>query len=156
MALDTGAVAPDFTLPTDDGGSVTLSALRGQPVVVYFYPKDDTPGCTKEAIAFNEHLEAFTGANAKIIGISKDDAASHVRFKEKYDLNFTLATDADGAVHDAYGAWGEKNMYGKKSMGVIRSTVLIDGQGKVIRAWRNVRVPGHAEKVLAELKLHGG
>jgi thioredoxin-dependent peroxiredoxin len=146
-----GKAAPDFTLPTADGG-VQLAAMRGKTVIVYFYPKDDTPGCTREACAFNDHLPDFGRANAEIIGISKDKPASHGRFRDKYGLRFRLASDEPGAVLQAYGAWIEKNMYGRKYMGIDRSTFLIDKNGNVRRVWRRVSVTGHVEEVLAAAK----
>ena len=148
MSLDVGAKAPAFTLPTDGGGNVSLSKLKGKKVVVYFYPKDDTPGCTKEACAFRDTLPDFSEAGAEIIGISKDPPAKHDRFKAKYDLNFTLASDEDGRVIEAYGVWVEKNMYGRKYMGIERATFLIDEKGKVQAVWRKVKVNGHVEAVL--------
>jgi thioredoxin-dependent peroxiredoxin len=149
---DIGDAAPDFTLPTDGGGSFQLSAQRGSPVVVYFYPKDDTSGCTKEAIAFSEELSAFEAAGAKIIGISPDSAAKHDKFKAKHDLKIILGADEEKQVCDAYGVWVEKSMYGRKYMGVDRSTFLVDADGKIAQAWRKVKVPGHAEAVLKAVK----
>ena len=149
---EVGDKAPDFTLPTDGGGEFSLSAQKGKPVVVYFYPKDDTSGCTKEAIAFTESLAEFEAAGAKIIGISPDTAAKHDKFKAKYDLGVILGADEEKAVLEAYGVWVEKSMYGRKYMGVERSTFLVDGAGKIAQAWRKVKVPGHAEKVLAAVK----
>jgi len=151
-SVEVGAPAPDFTLPTDGGGTVTLSALRGRNVIVYFYPKDDTSGCTKEACGFGEALPDFTGADAVIIGISKDSVASHDRFKAKYALPFTLASDQDSDVTERFGAWVEKSMYGRKYMGIDRSTFLIDKDGVVRAVWRKVKVPGHVEAVLKAVK----
>ncbi len=150
--LKIGDTAPDFTLATSGGGSVSLSALRGQNVIVYFYPKDDTPGCTTEACAFNENLQAFSTLNTKVIGISKDSAKSHDKFAAKYGLNIILAADEDCAVCTAYGAWVEKSMYGRKYMGIDRITYLIDANGKVAAHWPKVKVNGHAEEVLKALK----
>ena len=150
--LSEGDAAPDFTLPTDGGGTVTLSALRGAPVVVYFYPKDDTSGCTKEAIAFTEHKAAFEAAGATIIGISPDSAAKHDKFKAKYDLGIALGADEDTAVAQAYGVWVEKSMYGKRYMGIERSTFLVAADGTLAKVWPKVKVPGHAEEVLAAVK----
>lgn len=152
MSIEVGSPAPDFTLTTDNGGSVTLSALKGKKVVLYFYPKDDTPGCTKEACAFQESLPDFSGADAVIIGLSKDSAASHDKFKAKYNLDFTLASDSDGAVCEAYGVWVEKKNYGKTYMGIERTTVLIDEQGLVAKIWHKVKVDGHAAKVLEAVR----
>lgn len=147
-----GDRAPDFTLPTDGTGSVSLSALRGQPVVVYFYPRDDTPGCTKEACGFNDALPDFARVNAQIIGVSKDSEASHARFRAKYGLKFHLAADADTKVAQKYGVWIEKSLYGRKYMGMDRATFLIDRNGRIARVWRGVKVPGHVEEVLAAAK----
>ncbi len=148
MSLEVGSPAPDFTLPTDGGGSVTLSALKGKTVIVYFYPKDDTPGCTKEACTFGEQLPNFSKVDAVVIGISKDSVASHDKFKRKYNLPFILASDEKSDVTERFGAWVEKSMYGKKYMGIDRSTFLIDKAGVVRGVWRKVKVPGHVEEVL--------
>jgi len=148
MTVNPGDTAPDFTMPTDGGGTVTLSGLRGRKVVLYFYPKDDTPGCTKEASGFRDTLPDFSALEAEVIGISKDTVASHDRFKAKHGLNFRLACDADGKVCEGYGVWVEKSMYGRKYMGIERATFLIDGAGVVRRVWRKVTVPGHVEEVL--------
>jgi peroxiredoxin Q/BCP len=150
--LTPGDKAPRFTLPDQDGKKVSLKDFAGQRVVVYFYPKDDTPGCTKEACQFNDNLRAFTRAKVPVLGISADSAEKHRAFRSKYGLKFPLLTDADHKVGEAYGAWGEKTLYGKKTVGVIRSTFLIGADGKVIRPWYQVRADGHAEKVLAELE----
>ncbi len=152
MSATLEQAAPDFTLATDGGGSVSLAGLKGRKVILYFYPKDDTPGCTTEACAFRDSLPDFTGANAEVIGVSKDGPASHDKFKAKYDLNFTLASDPEGALCQAYGVWKEKNMYGKKSMGIERSTFLIDEKGILRREWRKVKVDGHAAEVLQAAK----
>jgi thioredoxin-dependent peroxiredoxin len=149
--LETGDVAPDFTLKNQDGEAVSLASYRGRKVVVYFYPRDDTPGCTKEACQFNDLLSQFSGLSADVIGISRDGADSHQKFRQKYGLTFELLTDPDQSVMESYGAWGEKTNYGKTSMGVIRSTFLVDADGKIERAWYNVTADGHAEKVLAAL-----
>jgi peroxiredoxin Q/BCP len=146
-----GDRAPDFTLPTD-AGAISLSGLRGKPVVVYFYPKDDTPGCTREACTFNDNLPNFGALNAEIIGISKDAEASHARFREKYGLKFHLASDADTRVQKAYGVWVEKMNYGRAYMGTERSTFLVDKDGVIRAAWRGVKVDGHVEKVLEAAK----
>ncbi|WP_193179375.1 thioredoxin-dependent thiol peroxidase [Nisaea sediminum] len=149
---DVGDKAPDFNMATDGGGTVSLADLKGKKVVLYFYPKDDTPGCTKEACAFRDAMPDFSGVDAEIIGVSKDSAAKHDKFKAKYDLPFTLASDEDSDVCERYGVWVEKNMYGKKYMGIERATFLIDGDGKVRHVWRKVKVPGHADEVLAAAK----
>lgn len=150
--LDIGSKAPDFTLPTNGGGKIKLSALKGQPVVVYFYPKDDTSGCTAEACSFTENIVAFNKIKATIIGISKDSVASHDKFVEKYGLKFPLASDEDGKVCEKYGTWVEKSMYGRKYMGIDRSTFVIDANGKIAAMWRKVKVPGHTEAVIEALK----
>ncbi|MFX4223600.1 MAG: thioredoxin-dependent thiol peroxidase [Thalassobaculum sp.] len=153
MSLDVGDKAPDFTMPTDGGGEVSLAKLKGKPVVLYFYPRDDTPGCTKEACGFRDALPDFSGAGGvEIIGVSRDTVAKHDKFKAKYDLPFTLGSDESGAVTEAYGVWVEKSMYGKKSMGIERSTFLIDGEGVIRGVWRKVKVPGHVEEVLEAAK----
>jgi len=147
-----GAPAPDFTLPTDGGGEVTLSKLRGRKVVLYFYPKDDTPGCTKEALGFRDAAADFAAAGAVIIGVSRDSVARHDKFKAKYDLPFILASDEDGKVCEAYGTWVEKSMYGRKYMGIDRATFLIDDNGVLRAEWRKVKVPGHVAAVLAAVR----
>ena len=151
MSLE-GHTAPDFTLPRDGGGEVTLSAQRPKKVVLYFYPKDDTSGCTKEAQGFTEAKEQFDAAGAVVIGISKDSAAKHDKFIAKYDLDVILASDEDGTVCEAYGVWVEKQMYGKSYMGIERSTFLIDGDGTIVQEWRKVKVPGHVDAVLDAVK----
>ncbi|MBE9555074.1 MAG: thioredoxin-dependent thiol peroxidase [Proteobacteria bacterium] len=148
MRVDAGDKAPDFTLPTDGGGALTLSSLRGRKVVLYFYPKDDTSGCTAESIAFRDALADFEAAGATVIGVSKDSAAKHDRFKAKHGLNFPLVADEECAACAAWGVWVEKSMYGRKYMGIERSTFLIGPDGKIPRAWRKVKVPGHVEEVL--------
>lgn len=150
--LSEGSPAPDFRLPGDNGTEISLSAYRGQLVVLYFYPKDNTSGCTKEAVAFNELSGDFKATGVAVIGVSPDPVSSHDKFKAKYGLGFSLAADEDTAVATAYGVWVEKSMYGKKYMGVERTTFLIDGQGVVRRTWRKVKVPGHAEEVLEAAK----
>ncbi len=147
--IEKGQPAPDFTLPSDEGPDIKLSDLRGRKVVLYFYPKDDTPGCTTEACEFRDALPRFDGLEAVILGVSPDSVASHRKFREKFDLNFPLLADEDHAVAEAYGAWKEKNRYGRKYMGIDRSTFLIGEDGTVQRIWRNVKAKGHAE-VLAE------
>jgi thioredoxin-dependent peroxiredoxin len=145
---DTGDIAPDFTLPRDGGGTISLSALRPGKVVVYFYPKDDTPGCTTEAIDFTARKDAFAAAGVTVIGISKDSPASHDKFCRKHGLGIVLASDEGGNTCEDYGVWGEKSMYGKKFWGVDRTTFLIGADGRVAQVWRKVKVPGHAEAVL--------
>jgi peroxiredoxin Q/BCP len=147
--ISEGSAAPDFTLPRDGGASVTLSGLRPGKVVLYFYPKDDTPGCTLEAQDFNARLADFTAAGATVIGISKDSVKSHDKFCKKHGLGIVLASDEDGTTCEDYGVWVEKSMYGKKYFGIERSTFLIDGTGKVARVWPKVSVKGHADEVLA-------
>ena len=150
--LNDGDKAPSFSLPGDDGVSIELAKLKGRPVVVYFYPKDDTPGCTSQAKDFSCLIDSFKAAGARVIGISPDSAKSHRQFKEKHELSVQLGADEDKAVANAYGVWVEKSMYGKKYMGVERSTFLVDKDGKIARSWRKVKVPGHAEEVLAAVK----
>jgi peroxiredoxin Q/BCP len=148
MSLDVGDSAPDFTLPTDGGGELTLSSLRGKKVVLYFYPKDMTPGCTTEAEGFRDAIRDFAKANTEIVGVSKDSVKRHDNFIAKHDLPFRLVSDADGAACEAFGVWVEKKNYGRTYMGIERSTFLIDEQGKIAEIWRKVRVKGHVEKVL--------
>lgn len=147
-ALSVGDPAPDFTLPQDGGDPITLSALKGAPVVLYFYPKDDTSGCTKEAIAFSEHLEAFAAKGARVFGISRDSIAKHEKFRAKHSLSVSLLADEAGHVTEAYGVWVEKSMYGRKYMGIERATFLIGADGQIAAIWPKVKVPGHAEAVL--------
>lgn len=150
--LEEGDKAPDFSLPDQDGNKISLKQLSGgQPVIVYFYPADDTPGCTKEACQFNDNLQAFSRAGATVVGISPDGQVKHQRFREKYGLKFPLLSDPEHQVMEAYGAWGEKTMYGKKRLGVVRSTFLVGPDRTILRAWYNVRADGHAAKVLTEL-----
>jgi peroxiredoxin Q/BCP len=155
VILDAGQPAPDFDLPTDGGGRVRLADFKGRPLVLYFYPKDDTPGCTKEAQGFAEAYPEFQAAGIELLGLSKDSAASHDKFKAKYRLPFSLASDAEGDVIAAYGSWVEKSMYGKKYMGIDRSTFLIDGDGMLRRVWRKVSVSGHVAEVLAAARALG-
>ena len=152
MPVDAGDKAPDFTLPTDGGGELTLSSLKGRKVVLYFYPKDDTSGCTKEAIGFRDALAEFEKAGTAIVGVSKDSADKHDKFKAKYELNFSLAADEECTACEAWGVWVEKSMYGRKYMGIERSTFLIDADGKIAKAWRKVKIPGHVEEVLKAAK----
>ena len=147
--LKAGDAAPNFDIPTDGGGRASLAGLKGKKLVLYFYPKDDTSGCTSEAKAFTEGADAFAKAGAAVIGVSKDSVLSHEKFKAKYDLGFALGADVDGKTVEAYGVWVEKSMYGRKYMGIERATFLIDPQGKIARVWRKVKVPGHASEVLA-------
>jgi peroxiredoxin Q/BCP len=146
--LELGKKAPAFTLDSSDGDKVKLGDLAGKIVVLYFYPRDNTPGCTVEAEAFRDALPALKKAGAVVLGVSKDSIASHCKFRDKYKLTFPLLSDPDGKVLEAYGAWGEKSMYGKKMMGIIRSTVVIDAKGKVAHHFPKVTVKGHAEAVL--------
>ncbi|MEO0485062.1 MAG: thioredoxin-dependent thiol peroxidase [Pseudomonadota bacterium] len=150
--LTIGDDAPDFTLPRDGGGDITLSALQPKAVVLYFYPKDDTSGCTKEAIAFTEERASFEAAGATIIGVSKDPVKKHDKFIAKHELKVTLVSDEDSDLCETYGVWVEKSMYGKKYMGIERATFLIDGTGKIRQIWRKVKVPGHADAVLEAVK----
>ena len=152
MPLEAGDKAPAFTLPTDGGGKVRLSELKGKAVVLYFYPKDDTSGCTAEACGFRDNMGRLTKAGAVVIGVSKDSVAKHDKFKAKYDLNFALGADEDGTVCEAYGTWIEKSMYGRKYMGIDRATFLVDGKGVIRNVWRKVKVPGHVDEVLAAVK----
>jgi len=147
-----GDRAPTFTLPTDNKGSVALVKLKGKNVVIYFYPKDDTPGCTLEAKEFRDLMPEFEKLNTVIIGMSKDSTESHTKFKEKFCLPFILATDESGRVCEEYGVWTEKSMYGKKYMGIDRTTFLIDAEGKISHIWQKVRVEGHAKEVLEAVK----
>lgn len=146
--LEIGQAAPDFTLPRDGGGTVSLTDFRGRNVVLYFYPKDDTPGCTKEAIGFTERMADFKAANTTVIGVSKDTVAKHEKFRDKHKLGIILASDEDGAVCEAYGVWVEKSLYGRQYMGIERSTFLIDGEGRLAQIWRKVKVAGHSDAVL--------
>ncbi|HEX3865075.1 MAG TPA: thioredoxin-dependent thiol peroxidase [Stellaceae bacterium] len=148
MSIAVGEQAPDFTLPTDGNGSIALSSLRGKPVVLYFYPKDDTSGCTAEACGFRDSVPDYGKTGATVVGLSRDSVASHDKFKKKYELPFTLASDTDGKVCESYGVWVEKSMYGRKYMGIDRSTFLIDKDGVVRNAWHKVKVPGHVAQVL--------
>ncbi|KRS14526.1 alkyl hydroperoxide reductase [Roseovarius atlanticus] len=150
--LETGQPAPDFALPRDGGDLVTLSDQRPAPVVLYFYPKDDTPGCTKEAIAFTGLVKEFDAVGAKIFGISKDTVAKHDKFRDKHELGIPLLSDADTHVCEEYGVWKEKKMYGKTFMGIERTTVLIDQDGMIARIWPKVKVDGHAEEVLEAVR----
>lgn len=148
----TGDMAPDFTLPGDGGSTISLSALRGRPVVLFFYPKDDTSGCTAEAVDFTRLKSKFDAVGAALIGMSPDSARKHDKFKAKHELSVALASDEDKTTLEAYGVWAEKSMYGRKYMGVDRSTFLIDPEGRIARVWRKVKVPGHAQEVLEATK----
>jgi peroxiredoxin Q/BCP len=149
--VEEGETAPDFSLAADDGRQVKLSDLRGKPVVLYFYPKDDTPGCTKEACAFRDRTAELEAKGAVVLGVSPDDVESHGTFRDKFSLNFPLLADLGHQVAERYGAWREKNMYGKVSMGIQRSTFVIDGEGKVRKVWKKVNVDGHDQQVLDAL-----
>ena len=150
--LSIGDIAPNFTLPTDGEAEITLSSLQGQKVVLYFYPKDDTPGCTKESCSFNENLSVLKNMNVQVIGLSKCAVKKHDKFKAKYDLNFPLASDENSDVCEQYGTWIEKSMYGRKYMGIDRSTFLIDENGKIEALWRKVKVLGHVQDVIETIK----
>ncbi len=150
-----GSAAPDFTLPRDGGGTISLKDFRGKILVLYFYPKDDTSGCTTEAIGFSEKIEDFAEAGATIVGVSKDSAQKHDKFKAKHALKVILAADEELEAIKAYGVWVEKSMYGRKYMGIERATFLIDAEGKIVKIWRKVRVKGHVDAVLAEVKSLG-
>ncbi|NOY43397.1 MAG: thioredoxin-dependent thiol peroxidase [Planctomycetes bacterium] len=146
--IEPGKKAPAFTLAADDGSKVRLLELKGSPVVLYFYPRDNTPGCTREACAFRDRQAEIKKLGAKVFGISPDSVESHVKFRDKYKLNFPLLVDADHKMAEKYGAWREKNMYGKKSMGIQRSTYLIGADGKVAKLWKRVKVDGHDQQVI--------
>lgn len=150
--LDVSDTAPDFTLPRDGGGTVSLSDLRGDLVVLFFYPRDDTPGCTKESIGFSEQLQAFADAGAQVFGISKDSVAKHDKFVAKHELTTPLLSDEHGTMCEDYGVWKEKSMYGKKFLGIERSTFIVDREGKIAHVWRKVKVPGHVDEVLEAVK----
>jgi len=150
--VEVGKRAPAFSLCADDGNKVRLSALKGRPVVLYFYPKDDTPGCTAEACAFRDRRQEIADTGALILGVSPDTVASHIRFRDKYRLNFPLLADIDHLIAEKYGAWREKNRYGKKSMGIQRSTFLIDAEGRVVKVWPRVQVDGHDQEVIDALR----
>ena len=148
--IESGTVAPDFTLETDQGESVTLSKLRGKNVILYFYPKDDTPGCTIQACDFRDAMPRFEGVKAVILGVSPDSVKSHAKFRAKFDLNFPLLADEEHLVSEAYGVWKEKKMYGRTYMGIERSTFLIDEEGVISKVWRKVQPKGHTE-MLSEI-----
>jgi len=154
-ALKPGDPAPPFELPTAGGGHVSLASLKGKRVVLYFYPKDDTPGCTREALSFTENAKRFAGAKTTVIGVSRDSVVKHDKFVAKHGLNVELASDEEGKVCEAYGVWVEKSLYGRTYMGVERATFLIDPKGRVEHVWRKVKVPGHVEDVLKMVKTAG-
>lgn len=151
MALTIGDIAPDFTLLNDKESEITLSKLRGKKIVLYFYPKDNTPGCTKEACDFRDHFSTFKKQGIEVFGISKDSAKTHTKFKEKYTLPFTLLVDENADVCEAYGVINKKSLFGKTFLGIQRSTFLIDEKGVIRAIWRKVKVPGHVEQILNEL-----
>ena len=154
--LNVGDAAPDFDLPTDGGGRIALAELKGRAFVLYFYPKDDTSGCTSEARAFSEMKAQFEAADTTILGVSKDSPNSHDKFKAKYDLTIALASDGDGAMLERYGVWVEKSMYGRKYMGIDRATLLVGPDGIVNQIWRKVKVPGHVDAVLTAARTLAG
>lgn len=149
MAVDVGDKAPDFAMPADGGGQVTLGGLKGKNVILYFYPKDDTPGCTTEAVDFSAKAEAFAKVGATVLGVSRDTVKKHEKFRDKHGLKVALLADEDGAVCEAYGVWVEKSMYGRTYMGIERTTFLIGRDGKITRVWDKVKVKDHADEVLA-------
>lgn len=149
--VSVGERAPEFSLPADDGREVSLKEFRGKNVVLYFYPKDDTTGCTKEACSFRDNLGRVTSKGAVVLGVSRDDTASHVKFKDKYHLNFPLLSDEEGRVTEAYGVWKKKNLYGREYFGIERTTFLIDETGTIARIWPKVKVEGHTDEVLGAL-----
>jgi peroxiredoxin Q/BCP len=150
--IEIGKPAPSFNLPTADGENVALSKLKGKAVALYFYPRDDTPGCTNEAKDFSALIKDFAKAGAVVVGVSKDTVQSHAKFRDKHDLKVILAADPEGEIIERYGAWVEKSMYGKRYMGIERATFLIDAKGVLRHVWRKVKVPGHAAEVLATVK----
>jgi thioredoxin-dependent peroxiredoxin len=151
MSVKVGDPAPNFKLPTDGGKTLSMEELKGKNVVLYFYPKDDTPGCTREACSFRDNLPKFSSKDATILGVSRDSSESHDQFKAKYELPFTLVSDVDGKLSEGYGVWIERERDGKKSMGMNRSTFLIDKKGVIRKEWRGVNVDGHSEEVLAAI-----
>jgi peroxiredoxin Q/BCP len=151
VMVDEGELAPDFALTSDEGEMIALSGFRGRKIVLYFYPKDDTPGCTKEACSFRDDYSLFALKGLAVVGVSPDERASHARFRAKYALPFYLLSDPDHAVSTLYGAWGEKRLYGRTYEGILRSTFVIDEQGRIVKAFRNVKPEGHAQEVLAYL-----
>ena len=153
MSAEIGKPAPEFVLPTDGGGRLRLKDLRGKKVVLYFYPKDMTSGCTIEACAFRDRMPELAKAGIAVIGVSRDSVASHDKFKKKYELPFTLASDEEGKVTEAYGTWVQKSMYGRKYMGIERTTFLVDEKGVIRNIWHKVKVPGHVDEVLEAAKV---
>jgi len=149
--IEPGKKAPSFSLKDQEGKTHKLSDYEGRPLVLYFYPKDDTPGCTNEAGQFRDAIKAFAKKKARIVGVSRDSVTAHAKFKDKYDLPFALLADTESALCDAFGVIGEKSLYGKKYRGIIRSTFLIDAKGKILKVWPKVKVPGHAAEVLASI-----
>jgi len=154
MRLEEGQIVPDFTMVIGDSQQISSNDLKGERYVLYFYPKDNTPGCTTQACDFRDNMERISGKNVKVIGISPDNLASHDKFREKFNLNFDLAVDPEHQVAEKFGAWGEKNMYGKKSMGIIRSTFIVGPDQKIEKTWYNVRAKGHVDKVLTEIEKY--
>jgi peroxiredoxin Q/BCP len=152
MALAAGEKAPSFKIVTDEGETISSSRLKGAPYIVYFYPKDDTSGCTKEAIAFSDNLKKFEKLGVKVIGVSKDSVESHAKFRKKHKLKLTLGSDPETQMAKDWGVWGEKTLYGRKYMGMERATFLVDAKGIIVEAWRKVKVPGHVEAVLERAK----
>lgn len=152
--LKVGSKAPKFDLPSSEGGKVSLASLAGKYVVLYFYPRDSTPGCTREAQAFRDAKSKLDALSAVVLGVSKDSIASHCKFRDAQSLNFALLSDPDGQTIEAYGAWGEKNMYGKKTMGILRSTAVIGPDGKLVAHFPKVKVDGHADAVIAAIEAH--
>lgn len=152
MTLTVGSKAPDFTLPATGNQTITLSDFKGSPVIVYFYPKDDTPGCTTEACNFRDSMNLLQKSGVKVIGISKDGIKSHEKFKEKFNLNFPLVSDEEGKTVKDYGVWVEKSMFGKKYMGIERATFLIDAEGNIARIWHDVKVQGHVDEILSTVR----
>ena len=152
MALAAGDKAPPFKIMTDEGEAISASGLKGAPYIVYFYPKDDTSGCTKEAIAFSDNLKKFDKAGVRVIGVSKDSVESHAKFRKKHKLKLTLGSDPETKMANDWGVWGEKTLYGRKYMGMERATFLVDAKGIIVQAWHKVKVPGHVEAVLEAAK----
>ena len=152
MTIEIGQKAPEFSAASDTGAILSSADYKDKAYVIYFYPKDDTPGCTTEACTFTENISAFNALDVSVIGVSKDSVASHKKFKDKYKLNFPLLSDADGKICESYGTWVEKSMYGKKYMGIDRATFLIGADGLIKAIWRKVKVPGHIGEVLETIK----